>query len=100
MGILKRTNKKFDYTPRYYKSDKDGSPFKMEGKFDDYRTTLNTPRGLKAKIYTAWDELQESRKNGYNRTILILILVLIFIFLWIIVFDLSIFSGTKLFDIG
>jgi len=94
MGILKRTNKKFEYTPRYYKSDKEGSPYRMEGKFDEYRKTLNTSRGLKAKFSTAWDELQESRKNGYNRTILILILVFILIFLWIIDFDLSIFSET------
>ncbi|MEP0262398.1 riboflavin synthase subunit beta [Dokdonia sp.] len=92
MGILKRTNKKFDYTPRYYKNDKEGSPYKMEGRFDEHRTTLNTPRGLKVKFTTAWDELQESRKGGYNRTILILILIFIFIFLWIIDFDLSIFS--------
>ncbi|WP_299685622.1 riboflavin synthase subunit beta [uncultured Dokdonia sp.] len=94
MGILKRTNKKFEYTPRYYKSDKEGSPFKMEGKFDEYRSTLNVSRGLKGKLQTAWDELQESRKNGYNRTIIFLVLLFIFLFLWIIDFDLSIFSGT------
>ena len=94
MGIFKRTNKKFEYTPRYYKSDKEGSPYKMEGKFDEYRSTLNVSRGIKAKFSTAWDELQQSRKNGYNRTIIFLILLFIFLFLWIIDFDLSIFSGT------
>jgi len=66
MGIIKRTNKKFDYTPRYYKNDKEGSPYKIEGKFDEYRTTLNVSRGLKGKFHTAWDEFQESRKNGYT----------------------------------
>ncbi len=92
MGIIKRTNKKFDYTPRYYKNDKEGSPYKIEGKFDEYRTTLNVSRGLKGKFHTAWDEFQESRKNGYNKTILIIVAILVFIFLWIIDFDLSIFS--------
>ncbi len=100
MGIAKRTNKKFDYKPRYYKSDAEGSPYKMGGKFDEFRTTLNPARGLKGKFSTAWDELQASRKNGYNRTILLIIAILIFLFLWIIDFDLSIFSGAKIIDVN
>ena len=32
MGFLKRTNKKFDYQPRYYKGE--GSPYKIEHKFE------------------------------------------------------------------
>ncbi len=92
MAFIKRTNKKFDYKPRYYKSDKDGSPFKMEGRFDGYRSTLSSNGGLKKRFTTAWDELQESKKGGYNITIIIIAAVLILLFLWMIDFDLSIFA--------
>lgn len=92
MGIVKRTNRKYDYQPRYFKSDKEGSPFKIEGRFDDQRKTLTTGGGLKTRFLTAWDELQESRKGGYNRTIIFIFLVLLLLFLWVIDFDLSIFT--------
>lgn len=97
MGIIKRTNKKFDYQPRYYKSDKEGSPYKIQGKFDEHRSTLNTPRGLKGKFLTAWDEFNESRNKGYNKTIVSIVLLLVFLFLWIIDFDLSIFTKNSIF---
>ncbi|WP_298347827.1 riboflavin synthase subunit beta [uncultured Dokdonia sp.] len=93
MGFVKRTNKKYSYEPRYYNSDKEGSPFKMEGRFDEHRKTLTYNKGLKKKFTTAWDELQENRKGGYNRTIFFIVLILIFLFLWIIDFDLSIFTN-------
>lgn len=93
MGIIKRTNKKYSYEPRYYNSDKEGSPFKIEGRFDEHRKTLNYNGGLKKKFTTAWDELQESRKGGYNRTIAIVFILMVVLFLWIIDFDLSIFTN-------
>ncbi|RMB63990.1 riboflavin synthase subunit beta [Dokdonia sinensis] len=92
MAFIKRTNKKFDYQPRYYKSDKDGSPYKMEGRFDSYRSTLSSAGGLKKRFTTAWDELQESKKGGYNKTIILISAILILLFLWLIDFDLSIFA--------
>ena len=45
MGFLKRTNKKFDYQPRYYKGE--GNPFKIEHKLDKFRTTTGKNKGLK-----------------------------------------------------
>ena len=48
MGFLKRTNKKFDYQPRYYKGE--GSPFKIEHKLDLYRTTTGKNKGIKGKF--------------------------------------------------
>lgn len=93
MGIVKRTNKKYSYEPRYYKSDKEGSPFKIEGRFDEHRKTLTYGGGLKNRITTAWDELQENRKGGYNRTIMIIVAILVLLFLWMIDFDLSIFKN-------
>lgn len=90
MGFLKRTNKKFDYQPRYYKGE--GSPFKIEHKLDQFRTTAGKNKGIKGKFSDAIDDLKSSDKS-VNKTILIIIAILIFIFLYIIDFDLSIFTN-------
>ena len=87
MGFLKRTHKKFDYTPRYYKGE--GNPYKMEHKFDEFRTTVGK-KNLKSKFSSALEESKNSK--GINKTILITIAILVFIFLYIIDFDLSIFQ--------
>ena len=50
MGILKtKKNKKFGYTPRYYKNDGEGSPFQIEHKFDKFRKTVGN-NGLKTNF--------------------------------------------------
>jgi hypothetical protein len=89
MGFLNRTNKKFEYKPRFYKGE--GNPYEIKYKFDEFRVTTGKNKGLKTKFLTAWDELKESRKKGINKTILTIIVVLTFMFLYIIDFDLSIF---------
>lgn len=88
MGFLKRTNKKFDYKPRYYKGE--GSPFKIEHKLDKFRNTTGKNKNLKSKFTDAISELNNS-KRGVNKTILYIIIVLVLIFLYIIDFDISIF---------
>jgi hypothetical protein len=88
MGFLKRTNKKFDYQPRYYKGE--GSPFKIEHKLDLYRTTTGKNKGIKGKFGDAIGDLKNSDKRT-NRTLLVIITILVLIFLYIIDFDLSIF---------
>lgn len=87
MGFIKRTHKKFDYTPRYYKGE--GNPYKIEHKFDEFRTTIGK-KSLKAKFNHAIEESKNSK--GINKTILITVIILVFIFLYIIDFDLSIFQ--------
>ena len=91
MGILgKRKNKKFDYTPRYYKGE--GSPYELKHKFDDFRKTIGNNNGLKSKFVNAIDDYKHTPdKGGANRRVLIIIGVLILIFLFIIDFDFSIF---------
>lgn len=99
MGILSkitklRRSKGFDYQPRYYKSDKEGNPFKIEYKFDQYRTTAGSNRGLKNKFNNV---LEDSRRQGDRNVrlrLLIIISILVFIFLYIIDFDLSIFYSS------
>lgn len=88
MGFFNRTNKKFEYQPRYYKGE--GSPFKIEHKLDKFRKTTGKNRNLKSKITDAIGELKDSEK-GINKTIIYIILILVLIFLFIIDFDISIF---------
>ena len=88
MGFLKRTNKKFEYKPRFYKGE--GNPYKIEHKLDKYRKTTGKNRKLKSKLTDAIAELRDSDKK-VNRTIIYIILLLVLVFLFIIDFDLSIF---------
>ena len=89
MGFIKRENKKFEYTPRYYKGE--GNPYEFKHRFDEYRTTVGKRKNLKGKLNAAWDEFKSSEYGGFNKTIVIAILALVLIFLYIIDFDLSIF---------
>ncbi len=92
MGIFKtKKNKRFGYEPRYYKSDKEGSPFEIERKFDKFRKTTGENSGLKGKFQNAWEDIKSSDKNT-NKTILIIVFVFLLLFLFIIDFDLSIFK--------
>ncbi len=82
--ISKRKNKTFSYEPRYYKADKDGSPYKVQQKFDDYRSTLNAPTSLKGKFSSAWDELRVNPKNNTNRrTVYIAVLLGLAVYLYL-----------------
>ena len=87
----RKKNKKFRYQTRYYKSKRDEGPFKIEYKFDEFRTTVGSNRGLKNKFKAAIADLKESRGTSSNRIILIIVFILVLIFLYIINFDLSIF---------
>ena len=92
MGIFKtRKNKRFNYIPRHYKTNGDGSPFEIKHKFDEYRKTVGPSGNIKTKFVSAWGELRNSPDRAANRRILIIVAILILIFLFIIDFDLSIF---------
>ena len=53
-----RKNKKYSYNPRYYDDKGEGSPYKMEGKLDKFRT-VGMQRGLKAKFSHAMADLKK-----------------------------------------
>ncbi|MEH6538068.1 MAG: riboflavin synthase subunit beta [Psychroserpens sp.] len=92
MGILStRKNKKYNYQPRYYKGE--GNPYELKHKFDDFRVTVGSNKGMKSKLNNAVDDYKyNADKTGANRRIMIIIAALILVFLFIIDFDLSIFS--------
>ena len=92
MGVIgKRKNKKFNYKPRHYEFDGEGSPFSMEHKFDQFRTTVGDNKGLKGKFKTAWSELRQTSDRKTSRRLIVIIAILVLLFLFIIEFDLSIF---------
>lgn len=92
MGLLsRRKNKTFSYTPRYYKQDGEGSPYSIKQKFDDYRTTLETPKGVKGKFSQAWEEYRNNPRSSANKRIVIIGAFLVLLFLLFIEFDFSIF---------
>ncbi len=95
MGILStRKNKKYSYTPRYYKGE--GSPYELKHKFDEFRVTAGSNSGLKTKFNNAVDDYKHNRdSSGANRRTLIIIAVLILTFLFIIDFDFSIFFNNR-----
>ena len=96
MGMLSkitrlRKNRSFEYSPRYYDGKGKGNPYKMEPKFDQFRSTLNTSRGLKRKINSAIEDSKRKGDRNLKIRMAIIIGVLVFIFLYIIDFDLTIF---------
>ena len=89
-----RRNKKFEYTPRYYKGE--GSPYEIKHKFDEHRQTVGSNKGLKTKFVNAIDDYKHNEdKAGANRRVLSIIGVLILVFLIFIDFDLSIFFSKR-----
>lgn len=92
MGLFKaKNNKKFGYTPRYYESDKEGSPFQIEQKFDKFRKTIGNEKGLKGKFMDAIDDFKSQTDKQTSRRILLISVILLLLFLVIIDFDLTIF---------
>ena len=66
MGMLSkitklRKNRRFEYNPRFYDDKGKGNPYKIEPKFDQFRSTLNTSRGLKRKINSA---IEDAKRKG------------------------------------
>ncbi len=93
MGILsKRKNKKFSYQPRYYDDKGKGNPFEIKQMFDEYRTTIGSNKGLKAKFINAVNDFKNNQNRAANRRIILIIAILLLLFLIIIDFDLSIFK--------
>ncbi|HZW78588.1 MAG TPA: riboflavin synthase subunit beta [Flavobacteriaceae bacterium] len=90
-AIGKRKNKKYNYKPRHFNHDGEGSPFAIEHKFDKFRTTVGENKGLKKKFVAAWEDLKTKSDRDTRLRLWVITAVLILIFLFIIEFDLSIF---------
>ena len=92
MGLLgKKKNKKFSYQPRFFDDEGKGNPFEIKSKFDEYRVTIGSDKGLKSKFNKALTDLKHNQNKEANTRTIIIISILILIFLFIIDFDFSIF---------
>lgn len=96
MGMLSkitrlRKNRQFEYNPRFYDDKGKGNPYKIEPKFDQFRSTVQNQRGLKNKISNALEDTRRQGDRNVKIRFAIIFVVLVLIFLFIIDFDLSIF---------
>ncbi len=84
-------NKRYNYTPRYYKGKTIQNLYEFDSKFNKYRDTYNDN-----DLGKKWQDARIDSRNRSNRSVnpilLIIIAVLTLFFLFIIDFDLSIFS--------
>jgi|SRR5690625_176416 len=88
----RRENRRYNYTPRYYKGKEGAQTFDFEtSTFHKYRDMPNAADfGAHWKVDRA--ESRNRKNREINGRILFIAFILIFIFLWIIDFDLSIFT--------
>ncbi len=85
-----RKNRRYNYTPRYYKGKEEGNIYEFDSKFSKARDTFN-----KNDFGHRWKEARLQMRNRKNRSIslrlLLIILALVFLSLYVLDFDLSIF---------
>lgn len=84
-----RKNKKFNYSPRYSKSENQSNTYELDSMYVKGRTR---------SVYDKSNNWKEARIHARNRsnsffskTVIFIVLILTLIFLYIIDFDLSIF---------
>lgn len=85
-----KKNKRYNYTPRYYKGKDNGNIYDFDSKFSKYRETYN-----KNDFGQQWKEVRIQMRNRKNKSfslrLLLIILSLILVSFYILDFDLSIF---------
>lgn len=85
-----KKNKRYNYTPRYYKGKEKGNIYDFDSKFSKYRETYN-----KNDFGQQWKEVRIQMRNRKNKSfslrLFLIILSLIFVSFYILDFDLSIF---------
>ena len=85
-----KKNKRYNYTPRYYKGKDNGNIYDFDSKFSKYRETYN-----KNDFGQQWKEVRIRMRNRKNKSfslqLFLIIISLIFVSFYILDFDLSIF---------
>ncbi len=85
-----RKNRRYNYTPRYYKGKEDGNLYEFDSKFSKYRDIYNTN-----DMGQQWKEARMQMRTRKNRSLSLrlfsIILILFFLAFYILDFDLSLF---------
>ena len=89
-----KKNRRYNYTPRYYKGKEEGNLYEFDSKFAKYRDTYNSN-----DFGHQWKEARFQMRTRKNRSItlrlLLIISVLVFVCLYILDFDISIFTAVS-----
>lgn len=84
-------NRRYNYTPRYYRGKEEGNLYEFDSKFSKYRNTFNSN-----DFGNQWQDARVQMRTKKNRSIslrlLLIVLGLVFVCLYILDFDLSIFT--------
>ena len=84
-------NRRYNYTPRYYRGKEEGNLYEFDSRFSKYRNTFNSN-----DFGNQWQDARVQMRTKKNRSIslrlLLIILGLVFVSLYILDFDLSIFT--------
>ena len=85
-----KKNKRYNYTPRYYKGKEKDNIYDFDSKFSKYRETYN-----KNDFGQQWKEvrvqMRNRKNNSFSLRLVLIILSLILVSFYILDFDLSIF---------
>ena len=87
-----RTNRRFNYTPRFYKGKNDDTPYDFDSTFSKYRDMSNS-NDFGAQWQAARRDSRNRSNRGFSRLFLIVLATLVLIALYILDFDLSIFKS-------
>jgi hypothetical protein len=88
--LKQRKNRRFNYTPRYFKGKQSANPYAFGSSFEQYRDTPNSN-----DFGAHWREARDMNRNRSNRSVsprlLLIIALLLLAALYVFDFDLSIF---------
>jgi len=86
-----RKNRRYNYTPRYYKGKEGWNLYDFDSKFSKYRDTFN-----QNDFGQQWQEarlkMRKRNNRGISSRLVIIILILVLASLYVIDFDLSLFE--------
>ena len=89
-----KKNRRYNYTPRYFKGKDNGNAFDFDSKFSKFREKYN-----ENDLSQRWQEVRLKMRTRGNRglstRLFIIFMVLLMVFFFLIDFDLSIFTNNS-----
>jgi hypothetical protein len=86
-----RQNRRYNYTPRYFKGKKDENPYDFDAPFSKFRDMPNSN-----DFGAHWREARSQSRNrgnrGFSKLFLLILSILVLLALYVLDFDLSIFN--------
>ena len=86
-----RQNRRYNYTPRYFKGKKDENPYDFDSPFSKFRDIHNSN-----DFGAHWREARSQSRNrgnrGFSKLVLLILSILVLLALYVLDFDLSIFN--------